>query len=158
MWMDSQKKITGLTQLGKSFSPPLSPKDAKLEVFENPHPDTDYVVRITAPEFTTICPVTSQPDFGTIIVDYCPEKLLIETKSFKMFLFSFRNHGCFHEECTVLIHKELMAVMNPKYLRVTGLWYPRGGMTLDIKIEKGIIPDGCVPLPFEHISYRGGRF
>lgn len=146
-----------LTLLGRSTPIPAHPDAAVLETFANPHPDMDYVVRLTAPEFTSLCPITGQPDFAVIIVDYVPNKKLVESKSFKLFLGSFRNHGAFHEACTVTIHKRLQHAMEPKYLRVVGLWYARGGITIDVVVETGQLPEGCRPLPLEKTSYRGGR-
>jgi 7-cyano-7-deazaguanine reductase len=112
---------------------------------------------LTAPEFTTLCPITGQPDFATIIVDYVPAGRLVESKSFKLFLGSFRNHGSFHEDCTVYIHNRLKESMEPKFIRVTGLWYARGGITIDVVVETGTLPPSCRILPLEKTSYRGGR-
>jgi 7-cyano-7-deazaguanine reductase len=146
-----------LTQLGKKAKIAKNPEKAVLETFANPHPDTDYVVRLTAPEFTTLCPITGQPDFATIVVDYAPSGRLVESKSFKLFLGSFRNHGSFHEECTVYIHNRLKELMAPKFIRVIGLWYARGGITIDVVVETGTLPPSCTVLPLEKTSYRGGR-
>jgi 7-cyano-7-deazaguanine reductase len=146
-----------LTQLGQPVALPQSPQEAQLETFVNPHPDLDYVVRLSAPEFTTLCPLTGQPDFATLIVDYVPHQRLVESKSFKLFLASFRNHGAFHEDCTVYVHKRLQAGMEPKYLRVVGLWAVRGGITIDVVAETGELPAHCRPLPLENVGYRGGR-
>lgn len=148
---------SGLTQLGARTEIPTSPEDARLETFPNPHVQVDYVVRLTAPEFTTVCPLTGQPDFATLIVDYVPRKLLVESKSFKLFLVSFRNHGTFHEDCTVYIHNRLSEALNPKYIRVVGLWYARGGIPIDVVIQTGNLPPGCTLLPLEKTGYRGGR-
>lgn len=147
----------GLTQLGAKVAIPQRPADAVLETFANPHPQLDYVVRLTAPEFTTVCPLTGQPDFAVIIVDYVPGERLVESKSFKLFLGSFRNIGTFHEDCTVSIHSRLQQAMDPKYLRVAGLWYARGGITLDVVVETGSLPSNCKPLPLGKSDYRGGR-
>lgn len=146
-----------LTQLGKKAEIPAHPDEAVLETFTNPHPGTDYVVRLTAPEFTTVCPLTGQPDFATLIVDYVPGERLVESKSFKLFLGSFRNHGAFHEDCTVYIHNRLREAMDPKYIRVVGLWYARGGITIDVVIQTGELPPNCAPLPLGKSDYRGGR-
>ncbi|MHC1726553.1 MAG: preQ(1) synthase [Syntrophobacteraceae bacterium] len=146
-----------LTQLGKTAKIANNPEDAVLETFQNPHAGIDYVVRLTAPEFTTLCPITGQPDFSVIVVDYVPSERLVESKSFKLFLGSFRNHGTFHEDCTVYIHNRLKEVMTPKFIRVTGLWYARGGITIDVVIETGTLPQSCTILSLEKISYRGGR-
>lgn len=146
-----------LTQLGRPSPLPENPEAAVLETIENPHPDRDYVVRLTAPEFTTLCPITGQPDFAVMIVDYVPGTKLVESKSFKLFLGSFRNYGSFHEACTVTVHKRLEAALEPKYLRVVGLWYARGGIPIDVVVETGACPPNCTPLPLGKTTYRGGR-
>ncbi len=153
----TEKHYESLTQLGQQVTPPASPQEAQLETFVNPHADVDYVVRLTAPEFTTVCPMTGQPDFAALIVDYVPRECLVESKSFKLFLWSFRNHGVFHEEATVYIHKRLEEALQPKYLRVVGLWNVRGGITIDVAIESGACPVGCQLLPLGKSDYRGGR-
>lgn len=146
-----------LTQLGGSSRIASSPEQAVLETFANPHPDLDYVVRLTSPELTSLCPITGQPDFAVLIVDYVPGKVLVESKSFKLFLASFRNHGAFHEDCTVFIHNRLREAMAPKFLRVVGLWSVRGGITIDVAIQTGSLPETCVLLPLSKTGYRGGR-
>jgi 7-cyano-7-deazaguanine reductase len=144
-----------LTQLGRAVTQPQSPDDAKLEAIPNPHADTDYAVRFTAPEFTTLCPVTGQPDFAHFVIDYCPAKSLVESKSLKLFLSSFRNHAAFHEDCTLLIGKRIAAAIKPKYLRIAGYWYPRGGIPIDVFWQMGKMPGG-VWLPDTGVaSYRG---
>ena len=148
---------SGLTQLGKKAKSARTPQKAVLETFENPHPGTDYTVRLSAPEFTTLCPVTGQPDFAGIVVDYVPGALLVESKSFKLFLESFRNFGSFHEDCTVYIHNRLKEAMSPKYIRVTGLWNARGGIAIDVVVETGTLPPSCKLLPLGKTDYRGGR-
>ncbi len=148
---------TSLTQLGATVETPRTPHEAGLETIPNPHPDQDYVVRLTSLELTTVCPITGQPDFATLIIDYVPGGLLVESKSFKLFLGSFRNHGSFHEDCTVYVQKRLKECVNPKYIRVVGLWSPRGGIPIDVVVESGDLPVGCRPLPLEKIAYRGGR-
>ena len=145
------------TQLGKHVEQPKSPQEAILETFTNPHPGKDYVVRLTAPEFTSLCPITGQPDFATIIVDYVPLNRLVESKSFKLFLGSFRNHGAFHEDCTVYIHNRLKDVMQPNFIRVVGLWYARGGIAIDVTIQSGLAPSHCTLLPLGKTTYRAGR-
>lgn len=146
-----------LTQLGQVVTIPENPEHAKLETFANPYPGTDYVVRLSAPEFTTICPLTGQPDFAAFVVDYAPAERLVESKSFKLFVGSFRNYGVFHEECTVYVHDRLRAAMNPKYIRVVGLWYARGGITIDVVVQTGTLPPNCTLLPLGKTDYRGGR-
>lgn len=144
-----------LTQLGHAVAIPSSPDAAVLESVPNPHPDADYVVRFTAPEFTSLCPVTGQPDFAHFVIDYCPAKALVESKSLKLFLQSFRNHAAFHEDCTVFIAKRVAAAIKPKYLRIAGYWYPRGGMPIDVFWQTGRLPKG-VWLPETGVSpYRG---
>src|ERR1700760_70132 len=116
---------TDVTQLGKQVGIPASPEKAELERVANPHVDTDYVARFTAPEFTSLCPVTGQPDFAHLVIDYVPGEWLVESKSLKMFLTSFRNHGAFHEDCTIYIAKRLRDLLDPRWLRIGGFWYPR---------------------------------
>ncbi|MGA7878012.1 MAG: preQ(1) synthase [Desulfoferrobacter sp.] len=151
------KKDSSLTQLGRHVEQPGKPEEASLETFANPHPGQDYVVRLTAPEFTSLCPITGQPDFAAIVVDYVPQESLVESKSFKLFLGSFRNYGAFHEDCTVYIHNRLRDVMQPKFIRVVGLWYARGGITIDVTIQSGSLPSDCTLLPLGKTTYRGGR-
>ncbi len=153
----SENPYSELTQLGGKASIPSRPEDARLETFANPHPDVDYVVRLTAPEFTTLCPLTGQPDFAVLVVDYVPGDRLVESKSFKLFLGSFRNFGSFHEDCAIYIQKRLREAMAPKYIRVVGLWYARGGITIDVVAEAGALPSGCSLLPLGKSDYRGGR-
>jgi 7-cyano-7-deazaguanine reductase len=144
-----------LTQLGHPVAWPQSPDEAVLEAVPNPHTDTDYVARFTAPEFTSLCPVTGQPDFAHFVIDYCPAKSLVESKSLKLFLGSFRNHASFHEDCTVLIGKRVVAAIKPKYLRIAGYWYPRGGIPIDVFWQTGRLPVGAW-LPDTGVApYRG---
>ena len=144
-----------LTQLGRSVALPRSPREAKLEAVANPHADTDYLVRFTAPEFTSLCPVTGQPDFAHFVIDYAPAKSIVESKSLKLYLSSFRNHAAFHEDCTLEIGKRVATAIRPKYLRIAGYWYPRGGMPIDIFWQTGKLPSG-VWLPDTGVaSYRG---
>jgi 7-cyano-7-deazaguanine reductase len=121
----------------------------------NPHPGTLYAVRFTAPEFTCMCPVTGQPDFAHLIIDYVPRALLVESKSLKLYLNSFRNHGAFHEECTVSIGKKLDEALNPHWLRIGGYWYPRGGIPIDVFYAIGDLPQ-AVWIPSQDVApYRG---
>jgi 7-cyano-7-deazaguanine reductase len=148
-------KRTKLTQLGRNVAWPQSPDEAVLEAVPNPHTDTDYVARFTAPEFTSLCPVTGQPDFAHFVIDYCPAKSIVESKSLKLFLGSFRNHASFHEDCTILIGKRIAAAIKPKYLRIAGYWYPRGGIPIDVFWQTGKLPTS-VWLPDTGVSpYRG---
>ena len=144
-----------LSQLGRSVAQPQSPGQAKLEYVANPHPDADYVVRFTAPEFTTLCPITSQPDFAHLVIDYVPGKAIVESKSLKLFLTSFRNASGFHEATTIAIAKRIAAAIKPKYLRIGGYWYPRGGMPIDVFWQTGKLPKD-VWLPDTGVQpYRG---
>ena len=144
-----------LTQLGRAVAPPSSPDKAKLESVPNPHPDADYVVRFTAPEFTTLCPITGQPDFAHFVIDYVPGKAIVESKSLKLFLTSFRNASGFHEATTIMIAKRIAAAIRPRYLRIAGYWYPRGGMPIDIFWQTAKLPKD-VWLPDTGVSsYRG---
>jgi 7-cyano-7-deazaguanine reductase len=145
-----------LTQLGHHVSPiPASPAVAKIEAVPNPHPGTDYVVRFTAPEFTCLCPVTGQPDFAHFVIDYCPKGALVESKSFKLFLNSFRNNPAFHEDTTLMIGKRLVDVLKPKYLRICGYWYPRGGIPIDVFWQTGRLPRNVWLPDLEVEPYRG---
>jgi len=144
-----------LTQLGRQVALPRSPADARLESVPNPHADVDYLVRFTAPEFTTLCPITGQPDFAHFVIDYCPGTTVLESKSLKLFLASFRNHVGFHEDCTIAIGKRIASAIKPKFLRIAGFWYPRGGIPIDIFWKTGRLP-GSVALPDPGVSpYRG---
>jgi 7-cyano-7-deazaguanine reductase len=131
-----------LSQLGGDAKAPQSPDEATLEVVKNPRPNSTYMVRFTCPEFTSLCPVTGQPDFAHLVLDYCPEDTLVESKSLKLFLQSFRNHAAFHEDCTVGIAELLVEVLKPKWLRMGGYWYPRGGIPIDVFFEVGDKPEG----------------
>ena len=149
------RKLTGLKQLGAKKPLPKSPSEAKLERVPNPHADTAYVARFTAPEFTCLCPVTGQPDFAHLVIDYVPREWLVESKSLKLYLAAFRNHGGFHEDCTVAIGKRVAALLAPHYLRIGGYWYPRGGMPIDVFWQTGKLPNG-VWVPDQGVApYRG---
>lgn len=143
--------IIETTQLGKPSAIPASPDEAVLDRVPNPHPGTLYLARFTAPEFTSICPVTGQPDFGILVIDYAPGEWLVESKSLKLFLTSFRNHGAFHEDCTVGIGMRLVDLLAPRWLRIGGYWFPRGGIPIDVfwqtaEPPKGLwLPDQGVP-------------
>src|SRR5579872_1551660 len=142
-------------QLGRAVEWPATPDAAKLDRVANPQRDTDYVVRFTAPEFTSLCPITGQPDFAHLVIDYVPEAVIVESKSLKLFLASFRNHGAFHEDCTLTIAKRIVEVTEPKWLRIGGYWYPRGGIPIDVFWQTGVPPDGLW-LPDQGVpAYRG---
>jgi 7-cyano-7-deazaguanine reductase len=127
-------------QLGHASPIPRSPDEAQLDRVPNPHTDTDYLARFTVPEFTSLCPVTGQPDFAILVIDYVPGPWLVESKSLKLYMHSFRNHGAFHEDCTVAIGKRLATLLEPRYLRIGGYWYPRGGIPIDVFWQTGDMP------------------
>lgn len=144
-----------LTQLGRPVGVPRSPAEAELEKVRNPHPKDNYVVRFTAPEFTCLCPITGQPDFAHFVLDYVPAGAIVESKSLKLFLASFRNHAAFHEDCTVVIAKRVASAIAPKFLRIAGYWYPRGGIPIDVFWQTGKLPND-VWMPDTGVSpYRG---
>ena len=146
---------SGLTQLGSATTMPSSPEAAVLERVANTQTDLPYLVRFTAPEFTSLCPMTGQPDFAHLVIDYVPGAWLLESKSLKLYLASFRNHGAFHEECTVAIAKRLVGLLAPQWLRIGGYWYPRGGIPIDVFFQTGEAPKG-VWIPDQGVpSYRG---
>ncbi len=140
--MTTKKRPARTLLLGRPAKLPASPEQAVLDRVPNPHPDTDYVARFTCPEFTAICPITGQPDFAILVIDYAPGKWLLESKSLKLYLASFRNHGAFHEDCTVGIGKRIAKLLAPKWLRIGGYWYPRGGIPIDIFWQTGKPPAG----------------
>jgi len=144
-----------LRQLGRKSRLPAAPAEATLDRIPNPHRDTDYAARFTVPEFTTLCPITGQPDFAHLVIDYVPARWLVESKSLKLYLGSFRNVGGFHEDCTVAIGKRLVALLAPKFLRIGGYWFPRGGMPIDVFWQSGRLPKN-VWLPDPGVAnYRG---
>lgn len=144
-----------LTQLGGNSELPTSPHAAVLETVPNPQDSSDYLVRFACPEFTSICPLTGQPDFAHLVIDYVPDKTIIESKSLKLFLGSFRNHGAFHEDCTIMIGKRVVEATGPKWLRIGGYWYPRGGIPIDVFWQTGSTPEGLW-IPDQDVpGYRG---
>ena len=144
-----------LTLLGRPAPLPASPDAAVLETVPNPHRGTAYLVRFTAPEFTTLCPITRQPDFAHLVIDYAPRAKLVESKSLKLYLSAFRSQGAFHEDCTLAIAKRLERVLRPRWLRIGGYWYPRGGMPIDVFYQSGPPPKGLW-LPDQGVApYRG---
>jgi 7-cyano-7-deazaguanine reductase len=141
--------------LGQASSLPPSPSEAVLDYVANPRAGTTYLVRFAVPEFTTLCPVTGQPDFAHLVIDYVPGETIVESKSLKLFLASFRNHAAFHEDCTVGIGQRLVEEMNPVWLRIGGYWYPRGGIPIDVFWQSGAPPPDLW-LPDQGVSpYRG---
>ncbi len=149
------KKTSDAALLGRRTALPASPGEAQLDRVPNPHPDTHYTARFTAPEFTSLCPITGQPDFAHLMIDYVPRNWLVESKSLKLYLGAFRNHGAFHEDCTVGIGKRLAILLEPHFLRIGGYWYPRGGIPIDVFWQTGTLPKG-VWLPNQDVApYRG---
>lgn len=145
----------GLGQLGQQSTMPQSPEEAQLERVPNPHAGTLYLTRFTAPEFTSICPVTGQPDFAHLVIDYAPGEWLVESKSLKLLLSSYRNHGAFHEDCTVDVGKRIADLIDPTWLRIAGYWYPRGGIPIDVFWQTGPAPEGLWVPDTGVAPYRG---
>ncbi len=127
----NKKELAGVNLLGKETNYPTDYDPKVLEAFKNKHPGNDYFVKFNCPEFTSLCPMTGQPDFATIYISYVPDKKLVESKSLKIYLFSFRNHGDFHEDCVNIIMKDLVKLLQPKYIEVWGKFTPRGGISID---------------------------
>ncbi|PWL17793.1 NADPH-dependent 7-cyano-7-deazaguanine reductase QueF [Falsochrobactrum shanghaiense] len=153
--MTEKTIYSDLKQLGSNTTVPQSPEEAILERVSNPQSGTPYCIRFTAPEFTSLCPMTGQPDFAHLVIDYIPSDWLVESKSLKLFLFSFRNHGAFHEDCTVSIGKRLVELLDPQWLRIGGYWYPRGGIPIDVFYQTGAAPQD-VWIPEQAVpNYRG---
>jgi len=141
--------------LGRPAPLPASPGEAQLDTVANPHPGLVYLVRFTCPEFTSLCPVTGQPDFAHFVIDYAPDATLIESKSLKLFLAAFRNHAAFHEDCTLIVARRLVAALAPRWLRLAGYWYPRGGIPIDVFYQTAAPPAGLW-LPEPGVApYRG---
>ena len=147
---------TRLTQLGRTVGVPAGPDAAALERVPNPQAGFLYLARFTVPEFTSLCPITGQPDFARLVIDYAPAKWLIESKSLKLYLASFRNHGAFHEDCTLAIGRRLVETAEPAWLRIGGYWYPRGGIPIDVFWQTGAPPDGLW-LPDQGVAPYAGR-
>ena len=143
------------TQLGGPVKMPESPEVAVIDKVPNPHPGSEYLVRFTASEFTTLCPITGQPDFAHLVMDYVPGEHLVESKSLKLYLSSFRNHGAFHEDCTLAIAKRVIDEIAPTWLRMAGYWYPRGGIPIDVFFQTGPSPEGLWLPDTGVASYRG---
>jgi len=152
---EAESPYAGLTQLGRPTPIPATPDEARLERVANPSPGKSYVVRFTCPEFTSLCPLTGQPDFAHIVIDYVPRDWIVESKSLKLYLAAFRNHGAFHEACTMQIAARLVALLEPIWLRIGAYWYPRGGIPIDVFWQTGAPPmDAWIP-PQEVAPYRG---
>jgi 7-cyano-7-deazaguanine reductase len=150
-----KSRAPALSQLGRRVALPTSPDRALLERVPNPYRGTRYVIRFTAPEFTALCPITGQPDFAHLVIDYVPQRWIVESKSLKLYLGSFRNHGAFHEDCTVSIALRLVELLSPRWLRIGGYWYPRGGIPIDVFWQTGPPPRG-VWIPDQGVApYRG---
>jgi 7-cyano-7-deazaguanine reductase len=144
------------TKLGKKTPYNYHNPDIKiLEKIPNPHQDVDYVITLTCPEFTSICPVTGQPDFAHLVIDYIPKNYIVESKSLKLYLVSFRNHGAFHEDCTLRIAKDLKKLLDPKWLRIGGYWFPRGGIPIDIFYQTGKPPENVFIKEQNVPNYKG---
>lgn len=153
--MNKPASDSNLLQLGNKVELPASPGEAIIDRVPNPSQDTDYVTRFTCPEFTCLCPITGQPDFAHLVIDYIPDAYLVESKSLKLYLGSFRNHGAFHEATTVAIAERLVDEINPRWLRIGGYWFPRGGIPIDVFYQTGSPPDG-VWIPDQGVPpYRG---
>ncbi len=153
--MTDRNIYDNLDQLGQQTEAPASPEQAQLERVANPHADTLYLARFVCPEFTSLCPVTGQPDFAHLVIDYAPADWLVESKSLKLFLTSFRNHGAFHEDCTVRVGKTIADLLEPRWIRISGYWYPRGGIPIDVFWQSSAIPDGLYVPDTGVASYRG---
>ena len=151
-----EKKIK-LKNLGNKSNTPNSPQFKILERIPNPKKKVSYIIRLSCPEFTSLCPVTNQPDFGHIIIDYNPNKWLVESKSLKLYLQGYRNHGAFHEDCSISIAQDLIKVLKPSWLRIGAYWFPRGGIPIDIFWQTGPTPKN-IYLPDQNIPVYRGRF
>ncbi|NBC13838.1 MAG: NADPH-dependent 7-cyano-7-deazaguanine reductase QueF [Gammaproteobacteria bacterium] len=153
--MTGKETYQGLGQLGQATGLPASPDEARLERVPNPHAGELYLTRFTAPEFTSICPVTGQPDFAHLVIDYAPGDWLVESKSLKLLLSSYRNHGAFHEDCTLDVAKRIAGLIEPTWLRIAGYWYPRGGIPIDVFWQTGPVPEGLWVPDTGVAPYRG---
>jgi len=151
----TEKTTKNLTQLGQKVGVPENPEAATLESVANPAPGKNFVIRFVCPEFTSLCPLTGQPDFAHIVIDYIARETIVESKSLKIFLGAFRNHGAFHEDCTMMIARRLVAALDPVWLRIGAYWYPRGGMPIDVFWQTGAPPEGAW-IPDQDVApYRG---
>jgi 7-cyano-7-deazaguanine reductase len=146
--------MTTLTHLGKTSPIENDPAKVVLDRIPNPHQAAYYAARFTIPEFTSLCPVTGQPDFATLIIDYFPNKWLVESKALKLYMYSFRDHGAFHEDCTLTIGRRLNDELQPHWFRIVGLWQPRGGIPIDIFWTTGELPHNCEAPEIDYRPYR----
>ena len=151
----TKEQYEHLTVLGHPTVPPSTPSAAKLERVTNPASEFHYVVRLSCPEFTSLCPLTGQPDFAFLMIDYIPRNWLVESKSFKLLMMSYRNHGAFHEACTMEIAHVLVSLLDPVWLRIGAYWYPRGGIPIDVFWQTGTAPPDIWIPPQEVPNYRG---
>ena len=149
-------EISDLKNLGKESLIPSKPNSKVLEKVKNPKLGVTYSVRFTCPEFTSLCPVTGQPDFGHLIIDYIPNTYLVESKSLKLYLLGFRNHGAFHEDCSITIAQEIVDLLKPTWLRIGAYWYPRGGIPIDVLWQTGQPPEDIF-LPNQDFPIYKGR-
>lgn len=148
-----KEEMKDITLLGnQKVSYPSDYDPDVLETFDNKHPDNDYFVKFNCPEFTSLCPITGQPDFATIYISYVPDKKMVESKSLKLYLFSFRNHGDFHEDCVNIIMKDLIRLMSPKYIEVWGKFLPRGGISIDPYCNYGKPGTSWETVAFERLT------
>lgn len=154
--MSNEKNNKVFESLGKKVDGWNSPEEAVLErvALESPLLER-ATVRFSCPEFTSLCPVTNQPDFARIYIDFVPGKYTVESKSLKLFMSSFRNHGAFHEECTLYIAERLLKCLEPTWMRVSGIWYPRGGIPIDIHWQSGEQPRGLYIPAMKYFPYTG---
>ena len=149
-------EISDLKNLGKESLIPSKPNSKVLEKVKNPKLGVTYSVRFTCPEFTSLCPVTGQPDFGHLIIDYIPNVYLVESKSLKLYLLGFRNHGAFHEDCSITTAQEIVDLLKPTWLRIGAYWYPRGGIPIDVFWQTGQPPEDIF-LPNQDFPIYKGR-
>lgn len=153
--MRSKEELEGVTLLGnQGVKYPVDYDPSLLETFINKHQDRDYLVCLDCPEFTTLCPKTGQPDFGHLYINYIPDVRMVESKSLKLYLFSFRNHGDFHEDCVNIIMKDLIRLMDPKYIEVWGKFTPRGGISIDPYCNYGKPGTRWEEVAFERLTHH----
>jgi 7-cyano-7-deazaguanine reductase len=154
--MTETPALGSLTQLGRNGGQPANPSEAVLERVANPAAGNHFVVRLTCPEFTSVCPLTGQPDFAHIVIDYIPRDWIVESKSFKLLMGSYRNHGAFHEACAMEIAGKLVELLDPVWLRMGAYWYPRGGIPIDVFWQSDAPPAG-VWVPAQDVPHYRGR-